>query len=203
MATVNSVNVGLSGSSGSGSFAGTTSPAFTTPDVGVCTATSINKVAITAPASSATLTIANGGTLATSGAFSCTLTVTGATNVTLPTSGTLATTGQVITANNVTGTSATMAASNLYVANNAGLVTLTVPSTASVGDTIWVVGAGAGGWRIAVNTSGKLHVGSTASTVTSGTVSSSNQYDCCILTCVVANNEWALYGIQSSGLTVT
>lgn len=65
------------------------SPSLTTPSLGVATATSINKVAITAPATSATLTIANGGTLATSGAYSITLTATAGTNVTLPTSGTL------------------------------------------------------------------------------------------------------------------
>jgi hypothetical protein len=40
-----------------------TSPTLTTPSLGVATATSINKVAITAPASSATLTIPDGVTL--------------------------------------------------------------------------------------------------------------------------------------------
>lgn len=39
------------------------SPAFTTPSLGVATATTINKVSITSPATSATLTIANGKTL--------------------------------------------------------------------------------------------------------------------------------------------
>jgi hypothetical protein len=42
------------------------------------------------------LTLANGSTLATSGANSITLTSTGSTNVTLPTSGTLSTTGFAI-----------------------------------------------------------------------------------------------------------
>lgn len=85
---------------------------LTTPVLGVATATSINKVAITAPATSATLTIADGktltasnsitlagtdgkalslaGNLTTSGASDVTFTFTGATNVTFPTSGTLA-----------------------------------------------------------------------------------------------------------------
>ena len=50
--------------SGSGSvIALATSPTLTTPDIGVATATSINKVAITAPATGATLTIADGKTL--------------------------------------------------------------------------------------------------------------------------------------------
>lgn len=40
-----------------------TSPSMTTPTLGVATATSINKVAFTAPATSATLTIANAKTL--------------------------------------------------------------------------------------------------------------------------------------------
>jgi hypothetical protein len=40
-------------------------------------------------------TITLGGNLTTSGAYACTLTLTGTTNVTLPTSGTLATTASV------------------------------------------------------------------------------------------------------------
>jgi hypothetical protein len=51
----------------------------------------INKVTVTAPATAATLTIADGASLVTSGAYSLTLTSTAATNVTLPTTGTLAT----------------------------------------------------------------------------------------------------------------
>jgi hypothetical protein len=50
-----------------------TSPTMTTPTLGVASATSINKVAITAPATSATLTIADGKTLTASN----TLTFTG------------------------------------------------------------------------------------------------------------------------------
>lgn len=41
MATQNTVGVGLAGSSGSGSFAGTTSPTFVTPILGAATGTSI------------------------------------------------------------------------------------------------------------------------------------------------------------------
>lgn len=52
----------------------------------------INKLTVTAPASGATLTLANGSTFATSGAFSVTLTATATTTLTLPTSGTIATT---------------------------------------------------------------------------------------------------------------
>jgi len=58
---------------GSGSIALATSPSLTTPTLGVASATSVNKVAITAPATSATLTIADGKTLTASN----TLTLTG------------------------------------------------------------------------------------------------------------------------------
>jgi hypothetical protein len=68
-----------------------TSPTLTTPTLGVATATSINKVTITAPATSATLTLVTGSSLITSGAYAITLTSTATTGVTLPTTGTLAT----------------------------------------------------------------------------------------------------------------
>ena len=58
---------------GSGALVLGTSPTLTTPTIGIATATSINKVAITAPATSATLTIADGKTLTASN----TLTFTG------------------------------------------------------------------------------------------------------------------------------
>ena len=74
---------------GSGGIVLATSPTLVTPTLGVASATSINKVTITAPATGSTLTLADGSTLATSGAFSLTLTTTATTNVTLPTSGTL------------------------------------------------------------------------------------------------------------------
>lgn len=82
-----------------------TSPTLVTPVLGVATATSINKVAITAPASSATLTLADGSSLITSGAYAITLTSTGATGVTLPTTGTLATLAGTETFTNKTLTS--------------------------------------------------------------------------------------------------
>lgn len=63
----------ISDETGSGSLVFATSPSLTTPTLGVASATSINKVAITAPATSATLTIANGKTLTASN----TLTFTG------------------------------------------------------------------------------------------------------------------------------
>lgn len=60
-----------------------TSPTLVTPTLGAATATSINKVAFTAPATSATLTIADGKTLTAN--RSLTLTGTDATTMTFPT----------------------------------------------------------------------------------------------------------------------
>lgn len=53
----------LTDETGTGSAVFATSPSLVTPVLGVATASSINKVAITAPATSATLTIANAKTL--------------------------------------------------------------------------------------------------------------------------------------------
>lgn len=58
---------------------------LTTPVLGAATATSINKVAITAPTTSATLTLVTGSTLQTTGAFALNLTSTATTTPTFPT----------------------------------------------------------------------------------------------------------------------
>jgi hypothetical protein len=77
-------------STGTGSVVLATSPTLTTPTLGVATATSINKVAITAPAAAATLTIANNKTLTCNNTL--TFAGTDATTMTFPaTSGTVAT----------------------------------------------------------------------------------------------------------------
>lgn len=61
-----------------------TSPTLVAPALGVATATSLNKVTITAPGTSATLTLITGSSLITAGAFALTLTSTATTNATLP-----------------------------------------------------------------------------------------------------------------------
>ena len=97
LATPSSANFAnaVTGETGTGSIVFSDSPTLVTPTLGVASATSVNKLTITAPATSATLTLANGSTLATSGAFSTTITATANTTVTLPTTGTLATTANL------------------------------------------------------------------------------------------------------------
>lgn len=75
LATPSSANLiaAVTDETGTGALVFGTSPTLTTPTLGVASATSINKVALTAPASSATLTIADGKTLTANN----TLTLTG------------------------------------------------------------------------------------------------------------------------------
>jgi hypothetical protein len=88
------LNIGAGGTLGTNAYTSTsyaplTSPSFTTPSLGVASATSINKVAITAPATSATLTIADGKTLTSSNTI--TLTATDGSTLAIGTGGTLGT----------------------------------------------------------------------------------------------------------------
>lgn len=103
----------------------------------------------------------------------------------------------------VTGTSQSMTTNNGYTSNNAGLVTLTLPTTSAVGDVLKIAGLGAGGFKIGLNASQLIHVGSLATTTgTSGSVASTNQYDTITLQCLVANTTWTVMAGVTSGYTV-
>lgn len=68
----------ISDETGSGKLVFATSPSLTTPILGVAAATSLNKVAITAPATSATITVQDGKTLSYSeGTWTPTVSTTG------------------------------------------------------------------------------------------------------------------------------
>lgn len=72
------------GATGTGKFVFDGTPTLVTPNIGVATATSLNKVTVTAPATSSTLTVADGSSLITSGAFALTLTSSATSNATIP-----------------------------------------------------------------------------------------------------------------------
>jgi len=92
---------------GSGALVFATSPTLVTPTLGVASATSINKVAFTAPATGSTLTIADGKTLTASN--SLTFTGTDATSFAFPgTSDTVVTLTATQTLTNKTLTSPTL-----------------------------------------------------------------------------------------------
>lgn len=171
-----------------------TSPTLVTPTLGVATATSINKVAVTAPSSSATLTLADGSTLATSGAYSTTLTATGATNVTLPTTGTLATLAgsEALTGKTYNGLTVTSSTGTLTIANGKTLTasnTLTFTGTDSSS-----VAFGAGGTvQYTALTDGKLHIGNSSNIATevtlTGDVTVSNAGVTAIASGVIVNAD--------------
>jgi hypothetical protein len=86
----------ISDETGSGALVFATSPSLTTPTLGVASATSINRVAITAPATSATLTIADGKTLTSSNTV--TLSGTDGSTLTFGSGGTVAYTANKLSA---------------------------------------------------------------------------------------------------------
>ncbi len=98
----------------------------------------------------------------------------------------------------VTGTTQALAANNRYAANNAAQVTLTLPTTAALGDQIEIIGKGAGGWRVAQNASQQIRFGDLSTTAgISGRLDSTNRYDSICLACITANTEWSV--IRSQG----
>lgn len=97
--------VTVSGATGSTNVVFSNSPTLVTPTLGVASATSINKVAITAPASSATLTIADGKTLTASNTL--TFTGTDASSVAFGGGGTVIYSGGAPSFTNITLTNTT------------------------------------------------------------------------------------------------
>jgi hypothetical protein len=108
-------------------------------------------------------------------------------------------TGSIIVASTVgtwvdqTTTSVTMAVNTNYVADNAGLVTLTLPSTAALGSEFIVVGKGAGGWKIAQAASQTINFGNVVTTSgTGGSLASTNAFDTVRIVCITANTGFAV-----------
>ncbi len=99
----------------------------------------------------------------------------------------------------VTGTTQSATVNNSYIANNAALVTVTLPSTAAIGSVINVGGLGAGGWQLAQNSGQTIHFGNVATTSgVSGYIASQNQYDNVSIQCVVANTTWVVFASQGN-----
>ncbi len=93
----------------------------------------------------------------------------------------------------VTGTSQAIAVNNGYIANNAGLVTLTLPATAAIGDSFTIVGKGSGGWLVAQNAGQSIHLGSQVTTTgVGGSLASTNRYDCIEVVCITADTEFSV-----------
>ena len=135
-------------------------------------------------------------------------TLTAGTNVTITSvSGSItinASGGTSFTWNDVTGTTQTAAVNNVYTASNAGVVTITLPTTAAYGTTIEVgTGSTAGGWVVAQNASQNIILGNTTSTTgTGGSLASTLQGDMVELLCIVADTTWQVRNCVGN-LTVT
>lgn len=131
----------MSSTTGSGAVVGATAPTLVTPVLGVATATSVNKVALTAPATSATLTIANGKTLTASNTLA--FTGTDSTSMAFPsTSGTVLTADSTAT---VTNKSISASQINSGIMGTAQLGSGTANSTVFLrGDNTWATPSGGG-----------------------------------------------------------
>jgi hypothetical protein len=104
----------------------------------------------------------------------------------------------------VTSTSQAMAINTGYIANNSALVTATLPSTSSVGDLVWIIGKGLGGWQIAQNAGQIIHFADQDTTMgVGGHLASSNQYDAIQLICTAANTDWTCTGISQGNIEIT
>lgn len=97
----------------------------------------------------------------------------------------------------VVGGSQTMVANNGYTANSAGLTTFTLPLTAAYGTLFAVVGKGAGGWTIVENTGQSINFASITTTPTTGSLSSTAQFNVVYLLTTVADTTFTV--IQSIG----
>jgi hypothetical protein len=95
-----------------------------------------------------------------------------------------------------------MASNNGYILNNAALVTATLPASSAVGDFVWIVGKGLGGWRIQCNVNQTIHFGN-RDTSMGGALDSTNQYDAIQLMCTAADTDWTCTGISQGNIDIT
>jgi hypothetical protein len=131
-------------------------------------------------------------------------TLTAGTNINITSatgSITIATTGFASFAvTDVSGTTQTAAVNSGYIADNAALVTITLPATAAEGSLIEIIGKGAGLWKLAQpSSSSQIIFGNQVTTVgTSGYLAAQLASDCCRVFCTTTNNVWTVAGSQGN-----
>lgn len=140
-----------------------------------------------------TSTMTNGQVvIGSTGATPTAATLTAGTGITItPGAGsiTIASTVTATTWVNQTADLNPLVAGNSYEANKGTLLTLTLPTGGTFGQTIRVQGFGAGGWKLNAGTGQTIQVNANATTV-AGSVSSTNQYDYIELVCSTTTTTW-------------
>ncbi len=102
----------------------------------------------------------------------------------------------------VTGTSQAAAVNWGYIANNIALVTVTLPTTASIGKRVAVMFKGSGKWRIAQNAGQTIFVPGASTTPGVGGYIEANATNTCVeLMCIKADTDWVVRNISGT-LTV-
>ena len=89
-----------------------------------------------------------------------------------------------------------------YFANNAGTLVFTLPAVAAVGDSFRISGM-QGNWQIAANAGQSIQVGNIATTVTTGTITSTALGDSIHVVCKVANTGWQTVDNPVGALLIT
>lgn len=91
----------------------------------------------------------------------------------------------------IVSTSDTLIPNSGYIANNASLVTLTLPNGGNIGDTITIVGKGAGLFRIAQPAGKTIYIVSDSTTTgVTGSITAIEQYASVELVCTNTDDDW-------------
>jgi hypothetical protein len=105
--------------------------------------------------------------------------------------------GQGISWNEVTGTSQNAVVNNGYITNNGSKITVTLPSTFAIGDIVWIVGKGAGGWKLQLQAGDIAYFGDVV-TSSGGYLEFNNMHDGVEVMGITADAEWTV--INSMGI---
>lgn len=93
----------------------------------------------------------------------------------------------------------TAAINTSYICNKAGLLTLTMPSTAAVGSVIGVMNMNtAAGAKVLSANPGQLNMGNSSATANTGSFASIALGDSLLMVCVVANTTWYCYSVTGN-----
>lgn len=95
--------------------------------------------------------------------------------------------------NQATAAAALVAQSKYNTNDGAVLVTYTLPAVATVGQSFAILGNSVGGWTVAQNAGQTIHFNAQNTTAgVTGSLSSSNRYNCVKLTCITANTDFVV-----------